>query len=124
MVQHGNTEPSGEIPAGVYLNPIRFMASCSVAWKSVGPSDGNAGNREIERRGRAERSLRAGRTSVSVRSVDNSIWSGAGDEAACPPEMADCFRFLEGGCGRALGPGEFEKSRGGEDSALASMIVV
>ena len=75
------------------------------------------------KRGRAERSLRAGRTRVSVRSVDISTWSGAGDEATCP-EMADCFLFLEGAVAvgrRVLGPGELENWRGGEESALANI---
>jgi hypothetical protein len=47
-----------------------------------------------------------------------------------PPDMADCLRFREGswsvgsgGKRRELGPGEFEKSRGGEESARASMVV-
>jgi hypothetical protein len=80
------------------------------------------------RRGRNERSLRAGRTRVSVRSVGTSGCSRADEEnaSADPPEIADCFRFKEGGCvGKrmVLGPGEFEKSRGGDESARANMSI-
>lgn len=83
------------------------------------------------RRGREEKSLRAGRTSVSV-IAPGSASSGAGDEAGTSkwPEIADCLRFLDGGScviwvgnKRVLGPGEFENSRGGEESDLANMVV-
>lgn len=85
------------------------------------------------RRGREKKSLRAGITSVSV-IAPGSASSGAGDEATVTvsllPEIADCLRFRDGGyCviwvgnRRVLGPGEFENSRGGEESALANMIL-
>jgi hypothetical protein len=95
MVRQGRAEPSGDTPAGVYLNPMRFMANWSVVWYPVRLSEGKVGNREMVRRGRKERSFRAGRTSVSVRSAETSICSGAGDEG--PPEIADALRFREGG---------------------------
>ena len=97
MVRQGRAEPSGETPAGVYLNPIRFIANWSVVWYSVGLSEGKVGNREMERRGREKRSLRAGRATVSVRSTGTSNCSGAGELGASvgPPDIADCLRFRE-----------------------------
>lgn len=79
------------MPAGQYLNPIRFTATRSVLQYSEPSAVGmNMGPREIERRGREKRSAREGITSVGSGLAGEIPGSeGAGEEAE-----AGTARFL------------------------------